>query len=93
MKLRGLTGTNTLSVVSLAEKTVNTSNRERETSLGRTTSRPHASASLSKQENVDSIRIRTRPHAHTHKRWDGERGEFKIKMRKHINWSLGCHKR
>jgi hypothetical protein len=32
-----LTGTDTLSVVALAEKTVDTSNGERETSLGRTT--------------------------------------------------------
>lgn len=33
----GSTGTNTLGVVALAEKTVDTTNRERETSLGRTT--------------------------------------------------------
>jgi hypothetical protein len=32
----GSTGTDTLSVVALAEKTVDTANRERETSLGRT---------------------------------------------------------
>jgi hypothetical protein len=35
-QVHGGTGTNTLSVVALSEKTVDTTNRERETSLGRT---------------------------------------------------------
>lgn len=38
-QVHGGTGTNTLSVVALAEQTVNTANRERQTGLGGTTAR------------------------------------------------------
>lgn len=40
-EVHGSTGTDTLSVVALSEKTVDTTNRERETSLGRTPVEKH----------------------------------------------------